>query len=515
MKVHLMFKDRDVDPEQQLPVGRDEVMQDLDIPTLLQAMAGDDDFLLDVCRHALLSSLREPEEIVYRQAVLEDCLSTPDLIRQMYGIAAGAIDAERKVFYGFFKDRPAQLLHRSVTVLELFLDPLKQLRAIADENVAAFTSPGLKQLLSTLQVELDDPYFDEVAEHLRQLKFRRGLLMSARLGAGNLGADYVLRTPGRTKQSWKQWLGLEARDSYSFEIPARDEAGATALDELRDRGLDPVANALAQSTDHILSFFKMLRAELGFYIGCMSLREKLADLDADVCIPVPVPWKPDRLKTSSLYDVSLALRSGTPVVGNDVDADDVSLIIITGANSGGKSTFLRSIGLAQLMMQCGMFVPAASFTASATDALFTHFIREEDASMSRGRLDDELSRMNAIAMGLTPRSMVLFNESFAATNEREGSEIARQILNALTEQGIKALFVTHLFDLADGFRRSGRVGTLYLRAEREIDGKRSFQLREAPPLSTSFGQDLYERLGAWDRKPPGENTEQTADMAAP
>ncbi len=52
------------------------------------------------------------------------------------------------------------------------------------------------------------------------------------------------------------------------------------------------------------------------------------------------------------------LRTDHRIVGNDLDGDKKDLVVITGANQGGKSTFLRSIGLAQLMMQCGMFVPA-------------------------------------------------------------------------------------------------------------------------------------------------------------
>ena len=103
------------------------------------------------------------------------------------------------------------------------------------------------------------------------------------------------------------------------------------------------------------------------------------------------------------------------------------------------------------MMQCGMFVPAASFRANVCDGLFTHFKREEDTSMRSGKLDEELSRMSAIIDNITPHSIVLLNESFASTNEREGAEIARQIVRALLERGVKVCYVTHLFDLAQGF----------------------------------------------------------------
>jgi DNA mismatch repair ATPase MutS len=184
-------------------------------------------------------------------------------------------------------------------------------------------------------------------------------------------------------------------------------------------------------------------------------------------------------------------------VGNDVQADGKSLVIITGANSGGKSTFLRSVGVAQLMMQAGLFVTGHAYRADVACGIFTHFIREEDSSMTSGRLDEELRRMSAIADGVGPRDLMLFNESFAGTNEREGSEIGHQIVRALLEAQVKVFFVTHRFDFAESFRRQHADTTLFLRAERQPDGRRNYKLSVKPPLPTSFGEDLYYRLGPW------------------
>ena len=142
-----------------------------------------------------------------------------------------------------------------------------------------------------------------------------------------------------------------------------------------------------------------------------------------------------RFSSRELYDVCLALSANKRPVGNDIAADGKSLIIVTGANQGGKTTFLRSLGLAQLMTQM-RHVRACREPSSSTSSngLFTHFKREEDATMKSGKFDEELSRMNEIVDVLTPTSLILFNESFAATNEREGSEIARQIVSALLER---------------------------------------------------------------------------------
>ena len=193
------------------------------------------------------------------------------------------------------------------------------------------------------------------------------------------------------------------------------------------------------------------------------------------------------LSFRGLYDACLSLSLDKPVVGNDANVDGKDLLLITGANQGGKSTLLRGIGLAQLMMQCGMFVAADSFRSSISNAVFTHCKREEDTAMKSGKLDEELSRMSDIVDHITPFSMVLLNESFAATNEREGSEIARQIVSALLDKRIRVIFVTHLYELARGFHESNMGNILFLRAERE----RTFRLIEGEPLQTSFGEDLY------------------------
>lgn len=107
--------------------------------------------------------------------------------------------------------------------------------------------------------------------------------------------------------------------------------------------------------------------------------------------------------------------------------------------------------------------------------------------------------MSEIVDNLKPNALVLFNESFASTNEREGSEIATQIVNALLDRGVKAFFVTHLYQFASGLVAGRMSNTGFLRAERNPDGSRPFKLVEAEPLQTSYGHDLYDAIfGAAD-----------------
>jgi DNA mismatch repair ATPase MutS len=222
----------------------------------------------------------------------------------------------------------------------------------------------------------------------------------------------------------------------------------------------------------------------------------LAGLDAPIAFPQPAPAGARTYECAGLYDVCLALSMRRRIVGNALHADGKSLVVITGANQGGKSSFLRGVGLAHLMMQAGMFVAAESFGAALCTALFTHYKREEDVAMKKGKLDEELSRMSDIAAALTPDALVLFNESFAATNEREGAEIAGQVVRALLEQRVRIFFVTHLYAFAHGAHERLRPDAVFLRAERLADGTRTFKLAAAEPLETSYGVDVYREVFA-------------------
>ncbi|MGA8258685.1 MAG: hypothetical protein WB783_00575 [Arenicellales bacterium] len=507
MKVFLMHPEQDFDLAQPAPAGEEALVQDLELNTLFDAMAVGDEFLFKVARKAVLANPVDLDTIRYRQSVLQDCLRNADVVRRIYQIPVQALERKRKHWRGVFSKYPAGILSGARDVLQMYVDLLGELREIADAHAGDFESAGFKRFFSMIEEELDDEYLAVVRAHLKRLKFGGGVLVSAVPGKGNEGADYVLRRPNEPSRNLLERVFTRTGPVYGFRIHPRDYNGSRALSELQDRGINLVANALAQSADHIESFVNVLRVELAFYVGCLNLSERLSSLGELVCFPVPAPAAERRHTCKGLYDVCLALTMGRTVVGNDTAADDKDLVIITGANQGGKSTFLRSVGVSQLMMQCGMFVPAESFCANVSDGLFSHYRREEDAAMESGKLDEELGRMSDIIDALKPNSMLLFNESFSSSNEREGSEIAGQIVSALLENGVKMFFVSHLYEFARRFQTKGTKDTLFLRAERGAGGARTFQLIEGPPLQTSYGADLYEKVfAAAPRSPTDEQS---------
>lgn len=493
MKPHLLYADRDFDRLAEVPAGAGDLGVDLGLEDVWGAMGGGDAYLLDVARRVTLASLHRVPEITFRQQVAGDFLAHPEGLEQLYQTAVDAVAAERRV-WGLVSRHPAGTLHHAVEVLMVLMPAARLLRDLAAGQAAGWKSPGLSRFAATLQDQLDDEYLALADSQVRTLRLEAGVLLSARLGAGGRASEYLLRQPGSGRVPWGERLGVRERSQHSFTVDPRDESGLRALAELTDRGLAEVANAVAQAADHVLAFFTALRFELGFYLGCLRLHQSLSGRGLAVCWPVPAQPDPVRLQARGLYDLGLAIRSGKAPVGNDLEAHGRPLLVVTGANSGGKSTFLRSLGLGQLLSQAGMFVGASEFTSSVATGVYTHFVRPEDDSMTRGRLADELDRMSRVADQVAPGGLVLMNESFSSTNELEGSEIGRQVVSAFLEAGVRVALVTHFYELAAGLSRTPPRPALALRAERLEDGRRTYRLLPAEPLRTAYGADLISRM---------------------
>jgi hypothetical protein len=496
MRVRLLHPEHDPDLTSQSPwLITALITDDLELNRIHHAMAAGDKFLLEIAKAVLSQAITDPDVITYRQQVLADTLANHSVVQQIYDIAAGVdgVELRHKVFLGGLKSNdPAAILRRSVRIIELLTGTLRELRNLTDRSADRFRSHGFRQLSGMLAQQIPDDYLSLVGEYLSEFQLPRGVLLSSQLGAGNNGVRHVLHQPPRRK--WLPSRTDTSSEGYEFTVDADDVPGGQALSKLAGRALNDIANAVTQSAEHLQHFFSRLRWELGFYLGCANLHRTLANRNVPTCFPVPTPTEPHRFRCTGLCDIGLCLAADHDVSGITIDADGKALTVITGANGGGKSTFLRSVGGAQLMMQAGMFVTAEAFTANVRAGIFTHFTREEDATLTHGKLEEELARMNTLVDQINPASMLLFNESFASTNELEGSQIAREIVDAMVDGGVKVFFVTHLYDLSHSLHARHDATHLFLRAERHPDGVRTFQLAPGAPEPTSYAQDSFRQI---------------------
>lgn len=487
MNVCLMCPEGTPQPESLPAFDRDALKKDLALEIILDDVSGKDPVIRDAVTEALMRPLRARELVAYRHAVLADAEANPEEVRALYALC-GEADRKNMETLGTLNWMQNydvnSTFNGAVESLTVMTGVLKRLRKQAEILEPRFRSEGFLALFRMLQTELSDSYLDEARRRLSELRYPDSFLVGARLGSYLQGTDYVLLRPGK-----KLLLNLAVAAGYRLDEqdePAKDIAARQA------RAVNEAANALAQSAVYLLDFFERLRSELAFYVGCLNLTARMRTLGMPLCRPVLTEADGTERVWEELYDMALAVSEKKAVTGNSLRASRKMLWLVTGANQGGKSTFLRSLGQAQLMAQCGMPVGAAGFTAPIRNAVYTHFKREEDRWMKRGKLDEELERMRKITDYIRKGDLLLLNESFSSTSEREGSEILRQITEALIESGVEAVSVTHLHTYASAF--AGREDVQYLRAQRQEDGGRTHRILPGEPLETAFGMDLYREI---------------------
>jgi DNA mismatch repair ATPase MutS len=493
MNVNLLFSERSIANSQIIPWNSKDLEKDLDLETIFIAMAGKDAYVFDVCRKTILKSLTDRETIIYRQDVLKDAIDNQPLIRKIYSTIVNAVSEAKKQRFWISHSNPEFVLHESISVLKIYLTAMENIREMGRAALPSLHSEGFRQLFSMMIREFSPEFIGMVSGHLENLRFPRGIYVRGGLGAGNALTGYTLVVPDVRPDRIMERIANIREPHYTYVLPDRDESGAQAIAAMRARSILEIAEIISESAENVLAFIDKLKEETAFYLGCTNLWNKLRSIGASVSFPMPENDANSGTSYEGIYDTALCLKTGQTPVGNSLHTEFDSVIFITGANKGGKTTLLRAMGQAQLMMQSGMFVAAESFSTYIAGSICTHFKREEDSGMSMGKFDEELSRMSAIVDHISVGSRLLFNESFSSTNVREGVELATQILNALLARGMKIIFVTHFNELAEAYIGSRHRPT-FLRAERLADGTRTFKVLRTDPAPTSFGYDIFLRV---------------------
>ena len=221
MKVHLMHRDRDFDPQAARPPQEAALTQDLELNILLGAMANGDAHLLEMARSAFLAGLDAPASILYRQQTLADCLDNPAVVREMYAIAVDALQREKGVWGALSPRDPEGFLRRAVEILEKCSGLLNGLRQIADAHCVQFRSEAFTRLFGTLTQELDDDFLGSIKDHLRRLRLRDGVLMSAELDQGNKQARHLLHSLDPVQGWLERFIGWVRRSDCSGSIGLR------------------------------------------------------------------------------------------------------------------------------------------------------------------------------------------------------------------------------------------------------------------------------------------------------
>jgi DNA mismatch repair protein MutS len=243
--------------------------------------------------------------------------------------------------------------------------------------------------------------------------------------------------------------------------------------------------------------------EVQFYLAYLEYLEPLRSSGLPVCYPAVSEQAKD-VCARETYDVALAQKlvaQGVPVVRNDFDLEGSErVIVVTGANQGGKTTFARAFGQLHYLASLGCPVPGTEARLFLCDRLFTHFGREEQLADLRGRLEDDLLRMRSILDQATPRSVLILNEVFTSTSLLDAIFLSTEVLHRLEALDLLCVWVTFVDEIASMSDRTVSVVSNVLADDPtvrtfKITRRRADGRAYARAIAAKYGV-TYERLKA-------------------
>ena len=195
----------------------------------------------------------------------------------------------------------------------------------------------------------------------------------------------------------------------------------------------------------ILNFVR----EVQFYLGWLDMTDTLRQKGLPFCYPT-LHEKADALAAYDCFDLALALRTDKAVVTNDFTLTaPEQIIVVSGPNQNGKSTFSRSFGQIHYLSTLGLCVPGREADVFLCDQVLTHFEKEEDLTNMTSKLEDELIRLKAMMDKATPRSILIINEIFASTTLQDALLLGRRMIDGLIQKCGPSLMVTFMEELSE------------------------------------------------------------------
>ena len=531
----------------------DEAVNDLSLEFILEALTD-----IHSERPHLLGMLRrlpmDAEAISYRHDVFEDFLRFPKLRKDMSELVRKLIDLRDLERFQQDADTSAlwslvnrlreiddyitciTMIKETLTGLDVTSDGMRRLREIVtnipEESGFDALKADIDEMLDkvrriqsiTIGVNLDDLLRPEAAGivSLNDMKFTDPGLMRRFTSFADKKAE--LYHGANTGKGWK----FHPANPYNPKVAVGrntidNMAGGNVIETSNITGKDPLSNALRRQVTDIMkrtvadikltirkyvdfSGYSLitLMPEILFYIRWAELTEKLRETGMPLCKPEIIDPEKRTCSFKDVYNLKLAINKmrgeDINIICNDFDfSEERRIYILTGPNRGGKTIFTQAIGIAMLMAQWGVYIPASWASISPCDNIFTHFPADENDTVDLGRLGEESQRLSKIFEIATRHSMLLLNESLATTSVAEGVFIAKDVVKSMRYLGTRAIFNTHMHDLATSVGEINRSVEGDSLAESLItgvhDGERSFKVSIAPPQGVSYAADIAKKYG--------------------
>lgn len=369
------------------------------------------------------------------------------------------------------------------------LDLLALIKDLVDRMASGFSgaTSGLSRLASFGQrVQKSEPYRSladllTYDENMATLDLKVGIGADGRirgLRIVSVARDEANPFVGSPLRRWLAKLELFVR-GYSF-----------GDGEVMARLIDAVFVGIEDELVPLVQLF----GDLEFLLGALGFRDAAREAGLEASLPELVHEDAPRTLVD-LYN-PLLLATGTRAVPCTLHIERQSCtVLVTGPNSGGKTRLLQSIGLSQLLAQCGLFVPARSAAVALAPSLVVSLIQETRADQAEGRLGMELLRIRELFEDLAPGSMVILDELCSGTNPSEGEEIFELVLRMLTRLEPQTFITTHFLAFAERLEHARDIEALrFLQVELGPSQKPTYQF--VPGVAkTSLAGQAAERLG--------------------
>jgi DNA mismatch repair protein MutS len=494
---------------------------DLGLDDLVQTLAPDRTYQPFI-RKTLTALITDTHVIAWRQAVTADFINNPKLAAQAQLILPRLTHMRQGTTLLGTRQRNLLLdTADHLAELDSYVNIVQQLQdALAESTLE---SQALIQLRDHLAILLADEEFQALQRDLPELRAPLENIRSLTIG---INLDVELRPYSATLMAindrligephsiLNRFLGLssdEAEDAgiaplhYTPRDPNQRPLSPLFqdLDRILTQVAQPVAKALSRYVKVGSTNLTNLENELAFYVGSAKLFLSLAERGTPFCRPEIAPVSEKITAIRDLTNIILCIKAKeTPIPSDAEFGENGRIAILTGPNNGGKTTYLRSVGLAQVMFQAGLFISARAARMSPVDKIATHFPVAE--SRQEGRLAEEAARLHSLFQQITSASLVLLNETFSSTSSDEAFYLARDIICGLRVVGVRAIYATHLTQLAENLpdieaqiAGASRLFSLVAGIQLTENGQvtPTFQIARGLPLGRSYAQEIARHHG--------------------
>ena len=495
-------------PDERLVAARREApecFRDLNLDQIVTAAtAGREDYDLLPIFNLPLSSV---EAIRYRHEVFRD-LENPDVFacvrsfsERMRGVRTTLIET-RKRYYELQRQR------QHLDTIGEYCEAVNALMRLLAP--AQLRSRGLIRLRQYL------------GDYTRSMAFATLAAETERLQADLCAISYAVRIDGKrievsryggepdyavevlaTFLKFRQ--GAVEPQEFSLRSPAEMNHIEAAILERVAQLFPEVFSALAQYCEHHRDFLDPVvigfERETQFYLAWLEYLRPLEKAGLRVCYP-EVSQAARSSRCTDTFDLALARgRAGdgaAVVVVNDFELQAPErIMVVSGANQGGKTTFARLIGQIHYLAGIGCPIAGREATLPLVDQVLTHFEREERVETLSGKLEESLERMRRLLEKATASSLLIMNESFDATTASDALFLNREILRRVMERDMLCVCITFLDELA---AISEKTVSYVATVDPQDPAKRTFRVVRRSAEGLAYAMAIAEKYGlTYDR----------------